>query len=120
MIGVNPGYDAPADLEFAKHSAKGRLPSASGTLRRRNRRALDTGTCRRRMNSRHGRTCGPVDGTASIVQPLIRPLFRSWTDHELLALLMGHGDASPYDLVRETWQPQGGSRFRGMVDPRVA
>ena len=60
------------------------------------------------------------DGTASLVQPLIRPLFRSWTDHELLALLMGRGDASPYDLVRETWQPHGGERFRGMVDPCAA
>ena len=54
-----------------------------------------------------------IDGTASLVQPLIRPLFRSWTDHEVLALLMGRGDASPYDLVRETWQPQGGDDFEG-------
>ena len=53
------------------------------------------------------------DGTASLVQPLIRPLFRSWTDHELLALLLNRGDASPYDLVRETWQSQGGSDFEG-------
>ena len=53
------------------------------------------------------------DGTASLVQPLIRPLFRSWTDHELLALLMGREDASPYDLVRETWRPQGGNDFEG-------
>ncbi len=53
------------------------------------------------------------DGTASLVQPLIRPLFRSWTAHELLALLTGRGDASPYDLVRETWRPQGGNDFEG-------
>ena len=40
-------------------------------------------------------------------------MFRSWTDHELLALLTGRDDISPYDLVRETWQPQGGSDFEG-------
>ena len=56
------------------------------------------------------------DGTASLVQPLIRPLFRSWTDHELLALLAGREDASPYDLVRETWRAAGWQRFRGLVE----
>ena len=41
MIGANPGYDAPADLEFAKHSAKAGFPAASGTLRRRDRGSFD-------------------------------------------------------------------------------
>jgi molybdopterin-containing oxidoreductase family iron-sulfur binding subunit len=112
MIGVNPGYDAPADLEFARRSAKAGFRLHLG------RYADETAA----LSSWHVpqaheleawsdlRSC---DGTASLVQPLIRPLFRSWTDHELLALLTGRDDALPYDLVRETWQPQGGSDFEG-------
>ena len=35
------------------------------------------------------------------------------TDHEVLALLAAVTDASPYDLVRETWRPQAGGDFEG-------
>jgi len=42
------------------------------------------------------------DGTASIVQPLIRPLYDTRTAHDVLALLGGAATSSR-DLVRETW-----------------
>ncbi len=45
-----------------------------------------------------------TDGTASLVQPLIRPLYATRTAHELLAAFSGRFDAAPYDLVRETWR----------------
>ncbi len=48
-----------------------------------------------------------VDGTASIVQPLIRPLYGTRTLHGLLAGLQGAFDADDYELVRATWR----SRF---------
>ncbi len=112
MIGVNPGYNAPADLEFAARSAKagfrlhlGRYvdeTAAISTWHLPQTHELETWSDMRSS-----------DGTASLVQPLIRPLFRSWTDHELLELLLNRGDASPYELVRETWQSQGGSDFEG-------
>jgi Fe-S-cluster-containing dehydrogenase component len=44
------------------------------------------------------------DGTASIVQPLIRPLYDSRTAHELLVLLGGVSVSSPFDLVRGYWR----------------
>ena len=40
-------------------------------------------------------TCGRADGTASIVQPLIRPLYRHAGPPRVLALLIGPPDASP-------------------------
>ena len=46
------------------------------------------------------------DGTASIVQPLIRPLYDSRNAHDVLALLAGAGASSAYDIVRQTWQAQ--------------
>ena len=110
MIGVNPGYDAAADLEFAERSAKaafrlhlGRYADETADLA--TWHIPQTHELEAWSDLRSG------DATASLVQPLIRPLFRSWTDHELLALLTGRGDVSPYDLVRETWQSQGGNDF---------
>ncbi len=44
------------------------------------------------------------EGSASIVQPLIRPLYDTRTAHHLLATLQGSLTTSPYDLVRATWQ----------------
>jgi molybdopterin-containing oxidoreductase family iron-sulfur binding subunit len=49
------------------------------------------------------------DGTASIVQPLIRPLYDTRTAHHVLALLTGSMAQSPYGLVRATWQQQAGA-----------
>jgi molybdopterin-containing oxidoreductase family iron-sulfur binding subunit len=49
------------------------------------------------------------DGTASIIQPLIRPLYDTRTAHDVLALLGGSFTASSHDLVRATWQPQAGA-----------
>ena len=112
MIGVNPGYDAAADLEFAKRSAKAAFRLHLGRYAD---ETADLATWH--MPQTHELEAWSdlrsSDGTASLVQPLIRPLFRSWTDHELLALLTGRTDASPYDLVRETWRSQGGNDFEG-------
>jgi molybdopterin-containing oxidoreductase family iron-sulfur binding subunit len=43
------------------------------------------------------------DGTASIIQPLIAPLYAGWSEHELLAELIGE-PRTAYDLVREHWR----------------
>jgi len=49
------------------------------------------------------------DGTASIVQPLIRPLYDTKTAHELLALVAGTVAPSSHDIVRASWRPQSGT-----------
>ncbi|MGC4122240.1 MAG: TAT-variant-translocated molybdopterin oxidoreductase [Myxococcales bacterium] len=46
-----------------------------------------------------------ADGTATILQPLIAPLFDGKTDVEVLALLLG-APKKAHDLVRETWQAE--------------
>jgi len=52
-----------------------------------------------------------VDNTASLVQPLIHPLFRNWTAHEILHLLTNEAGVSSYDLVRETWKSHADGNF---------
>jgi Fe-S-cluster-containing dehydrogenase component len=44
------------------------------------------------------------DGTLSIVQPLIRPLFGGRTGAEILAAFLGDRYPSPYALVRDAWR----------------
>ncbi len=44
------------------------------------------------------------DGTVTIVQPLIAPLYGGKTPHELLALFSENYDRKPYDIVREYWR----------------
>jgi molybdopterin-containing oxidoreductase family iron-sulfur binding subunit len=44
-----------------------------------------------------------IDGTASIVQPLILPIFGGRSAHELVSALNGEADKAAYDTVREHW-----------------
>jgi len=44
-----------------------------------------------------------IDGTASIVQPLILPIFGGRSAHEVLSVLNGAPDKTAYDIVREYW-----------------
>ena len=45
-----------------------------------------------------------TDGTVSIVQPLIRPLYDTRSLHEIVAMLSGDPAPSGYEIVRRTWQ----------------
>src|SRR5215510_5788401 len=53
------------------------------------------------------------DGSVSIIQPLIQPLYNSKSPDELLAALLDQGGKSGYDIVRDYWraQPQFGANF---------
>src|SRR5213078_3780207 len=44
------------------------------------------------------------DGTASIVQPLIAPLYGGKSAHELLATMSDRPERSGHDLVRDHWK----------------
>jgi MoCo/4Fe-4S cofactor protein with predicted Tat translocation signal len=46
------------------------------------------------------------DGTVTIVQPLIEPLYQSKSAHELLAVFTPQYDKKPYDILREYWSSQ--------------
>jgi MoCo/4Fe-4S cofactor protein with predicted Tat translocation signal len=51
------------------------------------------------------------DGTISIVQPLIAPLYNGRSPHEVLGALIGGLDVTPYDQVRQYWAPKAGANF---------
>jgi molybdopterin-containing oxidoreductase family iron-sulfur binding subunit len=110
MIGEsNPVLTAPADLKFSDALGKVPLRVHSGLFR--DETAL---LSHWHVPAAHyleawsdART---IDGTASIVQPLIQPMYGGKSAHEVLATLSETPDRPGYDLVREFWmaQPQGG------------
>jgi molybdopterin-containing oxidoreductase family iron-sulfur binding subunit len=103
----NPVYDAPADLGFGDA-----LKSSNISLRIHHALYQNETSeyCHWHVNETHsleawsdGRT---YDGTVSIVQPLIAPLYAGKSAHELVAALSGIGDATGFDIVRAYWQKQ--------------
>ena len=128
VIGANPGYDAHADLEFARHVANATFRLHAGCYPDETA-ALSTWHIPLHHDLEAWSDLRSIDGTTSIVQPLILPLYRTWSAHQILALLTGHDDAPAYDLVRETWRPEAGSDFEhwwtsalheGIIGKRVA
>jgi Fe-S-cluster-containing dehydrogenase component len=110
ILNANPAYDAPADLQMGEL-----LRKATSSIHLGSHRDETAMLCQWHIPHSHAleswSDLRARDGTASIIQPLIRPLYASRTAHELLATIMGQPNASAYDLVRETWQPNGGADF---------
>jgi molybdopterin-containing oxidoreductase family iron-sulfur binding subunit len=116
----NPVYNAPADLRFVE-----RMQSLRERREREGRPVLFARLgLHQDETSRHCHWHLPethylemwsdtraYDGTASIVQPLIAPLYRNKSAHELLAALTGHQGIPALEIVRDHWrhhQPSGG------------
>ena len=107
ILGGNPAYDAPADLGFADALKKTNIPLRVHLGLYQNETA---DLCQWHVNEAHyleaWGDARAYDGTVSIVQPLIAPLYSGKSSHEFIALLLGQADASGYDLVRGYWQRQ--------------
>ena len=103
IIGANPAYDTPGDLGFGE--AIGGVPFSVHLGLYEDETAA---RCTWHLPLSHPleswSDLRAFDGTASIVQPLIRPLYDSRTAHELLALLGGALEASAFDVVRDHWR----------------
>ena len=48
-------------------------------------------------------------GAVSLVQPLIRPLWPSWSAHTILALMAGEPDPGDYERLRTAWRARWGA-----------
>ena len=110
ILDTNIGYDAPADLSIATALDKVSFSVHLGLY------ADETSeVCQWHLPQSHPfeswSDLRAVDGTAAIVQPLIRPLYATRSAHDLLTMLTGQDAVSSYDLVRETWRSSGGTSF---------
>jgi molybdopterin-containing oxidoreductase family iron-sulfur binding subunit len=105
LLDVNPVYDAPADLEFAAALARVRRTISLGLY--------DDETAIRshwHVPMAHSlESWGDArafDGTVTIVQPLIAPLYGGKTAIELLEILLGRPPRSAYEVVRDHWRKE--------------
>ncbi|MGA7559174.1 MAG: TAT-variant-translocated molybdopterin oxidoreductase [Terriglobales bacterium] len=106
ILGGNPAYDAPAELEFAsalKSNAAG-LKVFLGSHRNETAEL-----CQWHVPEAHylesWSDARAYDGTVSIIQPLIEPLYGGRSAHEIIATLAGQSGAG-HDLVQQYWQKQ--------------
>jgi MoCo/4Fe-4S cofactor protein with predicted Tat translocation signal len=107
ILGGNPVYDAPADLQFAEMLKSNKVALRVHLGLYENETAE---LCHWHINQTHeleswGDTRA-FDGTVSIIQPLIAPLYNGKSALEFVALLNGQTDATGYDLTRSYWQKQ--------------
>ncbi|HET6960299.1 MAG TPA: TAT-variant-translocated molybdopterin oxidoreductase, partial [Vicinamibacterales bacterium] len=103
IVGGNPVYTAPVDLQFADAMSKVQL-RAHLSLYDDETSAL----CQWQIPEAHfleaWSDARAFDGTASIVQPLIAPLYGGKSAHEVIAALSERPERSAYEIVREQWK----------------
>ncbi len=103
MLGGNPAFNAPADVDFAKHIAKVALRIHLGVYH-----DETSALCHWHVPEAHyleaWSDSRAHDGTVSIVQPLIAPLYGGKSAHEVVAAFTEQPDQSGYDLVRAYWK----------------
>src|SRR6266545_1868904 len=104
VLGGNPVFDAPADLDFASAMAKVPHSIALGHTVDETSSKAEWHLPRAHYLESWG-DARAVGGTLSVVQPLILPLFGGRTPVEVLGLMVGGQDRPGYDIVRETWKP---------------
>ncbi|HEV3204855.1 MAG TPA: hypothetical protein VGY77_10745, partial [Gemmataceae bacterium] len=111
ILGGNPVYNAPIDLSFSDT-----LTNLSKKLTNQNALTVHLGPyqdetaslCQWHVPEAHFLECWSdgraFDGTASIVQPLIAPLYGGKSPHELLAIFTDFPGRPGYEIVKETWR----------------
>ncbi len=105
IVGGNPAYNAPADLDFAGQMSK------VGSCAHLSLYEDETSErCEWHIPQAHflesWSDIRAYDGTVSIQQPLIAPLYGGKSAHELLAVLGSEVPDADYLAVREHWRRQ--------------
>jgi MoCo/4Fe-4S cofactor protein with predicted Tat translocation signal len=113
MLDTNPVYAAPADLEFGARLAKVGARVHYG-LYVDETAELSHWHVPAAHDLESWSDTRAYDGTVTILQPLIAPLYEGKTPHEVLDALLGGAEKSSYDLVRDHWTAEwaaSGSEF---------
>jgi molybdopterin-containing oxidoreductase family iron-sulfur binding subunit len=104
IIGGNPVYNTPADLKLDKD----RMFKTKLRVHLSQYKDETSELCHWHIPESHyleaWSDTRSYDGTVTIVQPLIEPLYQSKSAHELLAVFTPQYDKKPYDIIREFWK----------------
>jgi len=111
MIGTNPVFTAPADLDFA-----GALDNVATVLHLSDYYDETSKQAGWHVNRAHFLEAWgdgySFTGTRSVIQPQIAPLFSGKSAIEFLNTVVNGDQARGYDLVRETWRGFLGTNFQ--------
>jgi molybdopterin-containing oxidoreductase family iron-sulfur binding subunit len=107
ILGANPVYTAPADLKFSEAMDKVGVRAHLGLYE-----DETAARCHWHIPEAHfleaWSDVRSDDGTATIVQPLIAPLYpTAKSAHEVIAAIGADGERPGYSLVRQHWIDQG-------------
>ena len=99
MLGVNPLYSAPADLDFDAAFAKVPVTAHLGS------HVDETGSVSTwHINNAHylesWSDARAYDGSITVIQPMIAPLYGGRSAHEILQTLLPNAQATPSDIVQ--------------------
>ena len=105
IVGGNPVFDAPGDLDFTEAMEhvgfRAQLSFYEDETSER---------CHWHVPQSHyleaWSDIRAYDSTASIVQPLIQPLYNSKSAHELIGAMIGQAGLPIRDILREYWQQE--------------
>jgi molybdopterin-containing oxidoreductase family iron-sulfur binding subunit len=105
ILGGNPVFTAPANIEFSKKLRRVPLTAhLSGEVNE------TSAVCQWHIPETHflesWTDARAYDGTVSICQPLIAPLYNGISAHEMIAALTVQPVTAAYDLVRDYWRRQ--------------
>jgi molybdopterin-containing oxidoreductase family iron-sulfur binding subunit len=110
VIGGNPVYCAPGDVAFAAGLANVAMSVHLGLYE-----DETSARCQWHLPATHfleaWSDARAFDGTITLQQPLIAPLYAGRSAHELVAMLGEGTSRSGYTIVRAFWQPRLGSDF---------
>jgi molybdopterin-containing oxidoreductase family iron-sulfur binding subunit len=123
IFGGNPAYTAPADLGIDQSPEDAKLKGLDGLTKF--ARLLKKVPLSIRLGTHFDETSNvctwhvpeahfleswgdarAFDGTASVIQPLIAPLYSGKSAHELLSAMLGEFDRSPLKVVQDYWKGQ--------------
>ena len=117
IIGGNPAYNTPVDLRLDYDRLN--KVKLRAHLNLYNNEASEI--CHWHIPATHylesWGDARSYDGTVTIVQPLIAPLYEGKTAHELLALFSDNYDRKPYDMVKDYWRTWYGTAGQGVSTP---
>jgi molybdopterin-containing oxidoreductase family iron-sulfur binding subunit len=103
ILNANPVYFAPADLNFADAFTKAKLVAHLGSHYDETAHLAHW-----HIPAAHflesWSDARAYDGTVSIVQPMIEPLYGGRTAHDVFQTLLDEPQLSAYQAVRATWQ----------------
>jgi molybdopterin-containing oxidoreductase family iron-sulfur binding subunit len=105
ILGVNPVFTAPADLGFGEALRRVPMSVHLGTHVDETAAACSWHVPEAHEYERWS-DARAYDGTVTILQPQLRPLWGGWSPHEILAVLGGEPRPNGYAIIRDAWMQE--------------